>query len=83
MSLHDGTRALKDLSAGYTFMLEGMNLQPGDVVSYYARANDNNLVSGVQHASTDIYFLNVRPYEQDYRQAAAGWGWWRRWWSTG
>ena len=68
--LHDGTRALKDISAGYTFMLEGMKLEPGDVVSYYARATDNNPVSGVQTASTDIYFLNVRPYEQDYRQGS-------------
>src|SRR5512143_236363 len=61
MSLHDGARTLKDISAGYTFMLEGLQLQPGDVVSYYARATDNNGISGPQSAWTDIYFLQFRP----------------------
>ena len=74
MSLHEGTRALKDISAGYTFMLEDLHLQPGDVVSYYARATDNNAVGGAQRTSTDIYFLNVRPYDQEYRQQQGGGG---------
>src|SRR6185369_3141500 len=72
--LHEGTRALRDVSAGYTFMLEDMKLEPGDVVSYYARASDNNAVSGNQHASSDIYFLTVRPYDQEYRQRQGGGG---------
>jgi hypothetical protein len=74
MPLHDGTRAIHEISAGYTFMLEGLSLEPGDVVSYYARATDNNAVSGAQRASTDIYFLQVRPYDQDYRQRQSGGG---------
>ena len=74
MPLHEGTRAIKDVAAGYTFMLEGLKLEPGDVVSYYARATDNNAISGAQHASTDIYFLQVRPYENDYRQQQGGGG---------
>ncbi|MGH7670470.1 MAG: DUF4175 family protein, partial [Gemmatimonadaceae bacterium] len=68
------TRALRDISAGYTFMLEDDSLQPGDVVSYYARATDNNTVSGPQSATSDIYFLNVRPYDQEYRQGQSGGG---------
>ena len=59
---------------GYTFMLEGLKLEPGDVVSYYARATDNNAVSGPQRASTDIYFMQVRPYDSDYRQQQGGGG---------
>ncbi len=74
MSLHDGTKAIKDISAGYTFMLEGLKLEPGDVVSYYAHATDNNAVTGAQGASTDIYFLQVRPFENDYRQQQGGGG---------
>ncbi len=74
MSLHDGAKAIKDISAGYTFMLEGMKLEPGDVVSYYAHATDNNSVAGAQGASTDIYFLQVRPFENDYRQQQGGGG---------
>jgi hypothetical protein len=74
LPLHEGTRAIKDVAAGYTFMLEGLKLEPGDVVSYYARATDNNAISGAQHASTDIYFMQVRPYENDYRQQQGGGG---------
>ncbi len=74
MSLHDGTKAIKDISAGYTFMLEGLKLEPGDVVSYYAHATDNNAVTGAQGASTDIYFLQVRPFENEYRQQQGGGG---------
>ena len=74
LPLHEGTRAIKDVAAGYTFMLEGLKLEPGDVISYYARATDNNAISGAQHASTDIYFLQVRPYENDYRQQQGGGG---------
>jgi hypothetical protein len=62
------TRVLKDIAAGYTFMLEDYRLQPGDVVSYFARAVDNDAVSGAKSAETDIYFLNVAPYQRDYRQ---------------
>jgi hypothetical protein len=62
-------RAPKQLSAGHTFFLEEMNLQPGDVVSYYARATDNDSVSGGKTATSDIYFLRIRPLRKDYRAA--------------
>ncbi len=65
-------RVLRDLSAGHTFMLEEQKLQPGDVVSYYARATDNDAVSGAKTSSTDIYFIQIRPYAQDYRQQQQG-----------
>ena len=31
-----------EVTAGHTFFLEELGLQPGDVVSYYARATDND-----------------------------------------
>src|SRR4051812_6081335 len=65
------SRVLKEIAAGYTFMLEDYQLQPGDVVSYFARAIDNDAVSGAKSATTDIYFLNVAPYSRDYRQGQA------------
>src|ERR1035437_9524916 len=64
----------RDISAGHTFMLENEHLVAGDVVSYYAQVTDNNAVSGPQTATTDIYFLQVRPYGQDYRQQQGGGG---------
>src|SRR6476620_11091792 len=38
--LQDATRAMRDISAGVRLMLEGFKLEPGDIVSYYARATD-------------------------------------------
>jgi hypothetical protein len=67
-------RALREVAAGHTFMLEDMKLVPGDQISYYARATDNNTVSGPGTASTDMYFLSVRPYDMDYRQGQGGGG---------
>ena len=72
--LHQTARVIKDIAAGHTFMLEEYALQPGDVVSYYARATDNDAVSGPKSVTTDIYFMNVRPYSQEYRQEQGGGG---------
>jgi hypothetical protein len=63
-----GTAKSKDVSAGHTFFLEEMHLSPGDLVSYHATATDNDRVGGGQTASTDIYFMQVRPFGQDYKQ---------------
>ncbi|HKG90258.1 MAG TPA: DUF4175 family protein, partial [Gemmatimonadaceae bacterium] len=65
-----GGRGTKDLSAGHTFFLEEFGLKPGDFVSYYARAADRT----GQTATTDIYFMQIRPFGQDYRQAEQGGG---------
>jgi len=75
LSLHESTaRVIRDIAAGHTFMLEDYQLEPGDVVSYYARARDNDAVHGSKSVSSDIYFLQVRPYSQEYRQAQEGGG---------
>ncbi len=78
MSLHDGTRAIRDISAGYTFMLEGLKLEPGDVVSYYARATDNNAVSGAQRR-VDRHLLPAGSPVRKRLPPATGWRRWR-WW---
>ncbi|HEX6060216.1 MAG TPA: DUF4175 family protein [Gemmatimonadaceae bacterium] len=64
-----GGRAPRELSAGHTFFLEEHALEPGDVVSYWARATDADRVSGPKTATTDIYFMTIRPFGRDYRQA--------------
>ncbi|MGH7504008.1 MAG: DUF4175 family protein, partial [Longimicrobiales bacterium] len=67
VSIYDG-RALEAVTAGHTLYLEEMALQAGDLVSYYARARDNS--AGSPHEVTsDIYFLSIRPFGRDYRQA--------------
>jgi hypothetical protein len=64
--LHQG-RARKSVSAGHTFFLEEHTLEPGDFVSYFARVTDQSPAR--QTGTTDIYFMEVRPFGRDYRQA--------------
>src|SRR5262249_9637382 len=64
--LHQG-RARKALTAAHTFFLEELTLEPGDFLSYFARATDQG--APAQSAVTDIYFMEVRPFEREYRQA--------------
>jgi hypothetical protein len=64
--LHKG-RGKKALSAGHTFFLEELTLEPGDFLSYFARATDQG--APAQTATTDIYFMEVRPFDREYRQA--------------
>ncbi|MGH9760429.1 MAG: hypothetical protein ACREAC_06255, partial [Blastocatellia bacterium] len=59
----------KTLSGTHTFFLEGMGLKPGDFISYYAKAKDNNGVGGAQEASSDIYFMEVRPFDRQFKQS--------------
>jgi hypothetical protein len=64
--LHRGA-GKKALSAGHTFFLEELTLEPGDFVSYFARATDQ--AAPAQTTTTDIYFMEVRPFDREYRQA--------------
>lgn len=56
------------LTGTHTFFLEELGLKPGDFISYYARARDNNAVTGPQQAMSDIYFLEVRPFDRKFKQ---------------
>lgn len=67
VALHRGGKRLREVVAGHTFFLEEMKLQPGDLVSYYARARDNG--GAGQEAKTDIYFATVRPFDQTYKES--------------
>jgi hypothetical protein len=62
-------RPAKAMAAGHTFFLEELGLQPGDVVSYFARATDNDAVKGAKTATSDIYFVQIQPFRKDYRAA--------------
>jgi len=54
----------RSLSGAYTFFLEEYKLKPGDFISYYAKARDAS-----NEATSDIYFIEVKPFEMQYRQA--------------
>ena len=65
--LLSNARVLTEASAGHTFYLEELDLQPGDLVSYFARATDNS--GGARSATSDMFFMNIRPFGRDYRQS--------------
>ena len=54
----------RSLTGAYTFFLEEYNLKPGDFISYYAKARD-----AASEATSDIYFIEVKPFEMEYRQS--------------
>ena len=70
LALHHPTGS-RSFSTAHTFYLEEFDLQPGDFVSYYAKAFD-----AVASSTTDIYFLEVEPYDREFYQlqAASGTG---------
>ncbi|HVS12781.1 MAG TPA: DUF4175 family protein [Thermoanaerobaculia bacterium] len=67
-----GARGQKEVAAGHTFFLEEIELRDGDFVSYYARAVDGNRFGGSQGETSDIYFIEIRPFGQQYRRADNG-----------
>ncbi len=74
LQLYNGKPRETVVTAPHTFFMEEFGLQPGDVISYYGWALDNNNVTGPGTASSDIYFIQVRPFEQKYKQSQQGGG---------
>ena len=61
-----------------TLYLEDMGVGPGDFVSYYIRARDVPRGKPSSEARSDIFFLEVKPFEEEFTlaqtQAAMGGG---------
>src|SRR5215204_432838 len=65
VNLQQLTRAsARSLTGAYTFFLEEYNLKPGDFISYFAKARDAG-----SEATSDIYFIEVKPFEMEYKQS--------------
>src|SRR5947207_1824454 len=69
ISLFGGPKPLTEVSAGHTIYLEELGLKPGDFVSYYAKASDTDAVQGSKTTTSDIYFVQIRPFKKDYKPA--------------
>ena len=54
-----------EVSGRRTVYLEDMAVRPGDVVAYYARARDIGLGKRSTEARSDLFFLEVTPFEQE------------------
>ena len=66
-----GAKALAQVTAGHTFYLEELGLAAGDFVSYYARAADNDSVQGSKKVTSDLYFLQIRPFNKDFKPSVS------------
>ncbi|MBI4540523.1 MAG: DUF4175 family protein [Gemmatimonadetes bacterium] len=74
VELHAGGRPLRTVTSSHTFYLEELELRPGDVIAYYARAAESGRGAQAQSGTTDIYFVQVRPFDRTFRQADQGMG---------
>ena len=63
--------SMKKVSAGHTLFLEELDLEIGDSISYYAEAWDRGRSKPV---ISDIFFLEIRPFDRTYRRAEQGSG---------
>ncbi len=52
----------------YTFYMEEFDVEPGEVISYYAQATDNNTLTGPGEANSEIYFIEVRPFNERFQE---------------
>src|SRR5262245_53641816 len=69
--LAGGGKPLAQISAAHTFYLEELKLTPGDSISYYARAVDNDSVRGGKSVSSDVYFIRIRKFDEQFRAATS------------
>ncbi len=71
LRIHDsGGAPLTEVTAGHTVFMEEYELEVGDLIAYHGVVRDNAPSPG--EAMTDIYFLQVRPFQRDYREAEGG-----------
>src|SRR5262245_47060022 len=54
----------REMTGTHTFFLEEFGLQPGDLISYYAKARDAH-----KETTSDIYFIEVKPFEKEFKQS--------------
>ena len=69
-ALTGASRRSKEPRGTHTFFLDEEKLTAGDLIAYNAVARDGAGNTG----SSDVYFLEVRPFGKNYRQAEQGGG---------
>ncbi len=69
--LFNGARPVAEVTAGHTFYMEELGVKAGDSLSYYAKATDNDAVAGAKQATSDIFFLRIRPFDKNFKPATS------------
>ena len=60
---------LRYASGARTLYAEQLDVAPGDFISYYLRALDTNTGAGAGEVRSDLYFLEVRPFDREFEEA--------------
>ncbi|MFQ5822819.1 MAG: DUF4175 family protein [bacterium] len=55
-----------EFTADHLFYLEDFDVQPGDFLTYHLQTTDNHSSETVETASSDIFFIEIRPFEREY-----------------
>ena len=61
----------KIISGAYVFYLEELDVEPGEFISYYAQATDNNTRTGPGTGTSELYFIEVRPFNERFMEMDA------------
>ncbi|MSO82209.1 MAG: hypothetical protein EXQ53_02780, partial [Acidobacteria bacterium] len=69
--LFAGSKPVAEVTAGHTFYMEELGVKAGDSLSYYAKATDNDAVAGAKQATSDIFFLRIRPFDKNFKPATS------------
>ena len=64
-----GPRRTTAISGTHTLFIEELDVSPGDFVAYYVRARDVSRGSQSTESRSDIFFLEVKPFEQEFTAA--------------
>jgi hypothetical protein len=59
------------VTSGHTLFIEELDVKPGDFISYYVRARDLARGKRASETRSDIFFLEVKPFEQEFALAAS------------
>jgi hypothetical protein len=57
------------VTGSQTLYAEDLDVAPGDFITYYARARDVGHTGQARETRSDIFFLEVRPFENEFEEA--------------
>lgn len=67
VELGKATKADEKVQAEHQLALEQLGMKPDELISYYAWAEDIGPDGKARRTNTDLYFAEVRPFEEIYR----------------
>src|SRR6185503_14023005 len=68
VDLGQGTAANEKRPFNYLLKLEELSLQPAQLVSYFLWADDVGPDGKIRRTSSDMYFAEIRPFEEIFRE---------------